>query len=571
MARRAKRASKWVADFETTTALGEDGRVRVWSWGLVNCDDFESFEWGDDIDTFIDRMAQLGETVYFHNLKFDVDFILPWLFEHGYTHTTSDNLGIKEFNTMIDGMGKTYSVKVRWHSGRETNFLDSLKLLAMSVAKIAKAFNLPMLKGDIDYHLPRPKGYVPTDEEIDYLRRDVLIVAAALNVLWAEGQIKMTSASNALHEFKKITGTKHFALMFPILDEEVDQAIRESYRGGFTYVNPKFQGFVVGRGSVFDVNSMYPAVMYQELLPYGKPYFEDGPPEPDWRHPLWVTQVTFTAYLKRDHIPCIQLNKGMHFSAAQYVTEIPEPVTMTVTSVDWELWNEQYDIYIDAWHGTWYFSAAPGPFNEYIDKWMEVKANSTGGRRQIAKLMLNSLYGKFGTATEITSKVPFMDEDGVVRFKPGVPETRDPVYIPMATFITSYARGRIVRAAQSQFHRFAYADTDSLHLIGDKPVEGLYVHPSDLGAWKREGAFKFALYAVPKRYTELMGEDEHGNPCHKWVTHAGGLRRDLHPVVRFSHYLRGHEFPDGKMVQTRVPGGAILTDQPFKFDALLAD
>ena len=118
-------------------------------------------------------------------------------------------------------------------------------------------------------------------------------------------------------------------------------------------------------------------------------------------------------------------------------------------------------------HGTerFEFRGSHGFFDEYVDHFMEIKKNSTGGLRQIAKLHLNSLYGKFATNPDITGKHPVM-EDNRVSLKMNEMEVRDPVYTPMGVFITAYARLKTISAAQSVYPHFAYADTDSLHLVG---------------------------------------------------------------------------------------------------------
>ena len=50
-----------------------------------------------------------------------------------------------------------------------------------------------------------------------------------------------------------------------------------------------------------------------------------------------------------------------------------------------------------------------GLFKGYIDKWIEVKneATRTGnkGMRQVAKILLNSLYGKFATGLIVQEKI----------------------------------------------------------------------------------------------------------------------------------------------------------------------
>ena len=42
---------------------------------------------------------------------------------------------------------------------------------------------------------------------------------------------------------------------------------------------------------------------------------------------------------------------------------------------------------------------------------MEIKKNSKGAQRFIAKRQLNSVYGKFATNPNITPKIPYIDDE----------------------------------------------------------------------------------------------------------------------------------------------------------------
>lgn len=63
-------------------------------------------------------------------------------------------------------------------------------------------------------------------------------------------------------------------------------------------------------------------------------------------------------------------------------------------------------------YGGWKFKSVKGLFTNYIDKWITKKIEATKehnlGQRTLAKLMLNSLYGKFATSLEVQSKVPIL-------------------------------------------------------------------------------------------------------------------------------------------------------------------
>jgi hypothetical protein len=554
-----RKRGDWVADFETTTKPDD---CRVWGWGLCNVEKAESVfdvEIGTDIDSFIERVSAMPAIVYFHNLAFDGSFIIDWLFRKGYRHTQDQYPRQGEFTSLISNMGKFYSITVAWDNGKRTEFRDSLKKLPMSVANVAKAFKQPEVKGDIDYHLDRPVGYQLTRDERNYIARDVLIVARALRTQFQSGMTRLTVGSDALFEFKNIVGKRIFDKFFPVLPSTMDAEIRNAYRGGFTYADERFRGELTRSGRVYDVNSLYPSVMYDRLLPYKEPVFFRGAPKPTTKHPLYIVSITFTAKLKPDHIPCIQVKGSSFFLATEYVREIVDPVTMMCTNVDLELWQDHYDLDILSYNGGWMFEGISGLFVEYIDKWMEVKANNDGGLRTIAKLQLNSLYGKFATNPNVTPKIPVMVED-VVKLVLGAEETRDPVYTAMGVFITAYARDVTVRAAQENYDVFAYADTDSLHLLTDSDPITLEVDSQKLGAWKFEYSFESARFIRAKAYMELLPPVVPF--ARKFVTHIAGLPDSIAKQLTFEDISNGRVF-QGKLLPKRVPGGIVLEETGF--------
>lgn len=541
-----------VADFETTT---REDDCRVWLWGVADAfAPHKTFTWGKDIESFLSYVStRVTSTVYFHNLAFDGKFILWRLLTAGYRHVEDDahKLRNREFTTLISKQGQFYSIRIKWDNGAITEFRDSLKKLPLTVEAIAKTFDAPVIKGDLDYHMERPVGYEATVEELDYLWRDVFIVCVALREQIKMGMTRLTVGSDSIAEYKRGMGGKTFKRIFPILSVSCDADIRRAYRGGFTYADPRFSGSVTPRGGkVYDVNSLYPHVMYSKELPYGEPTFSEELPDSG----LFVASITFTARLKPDHIPCISIKKSGAFITSEYVSAVDDPITLSVTNVDLELWREQYDIDILSCNGAWVFSGISGLFKDYIDKWMKVKSESDGGERFIAKLHLNSLYGKFATNPDVTRKVPYLDDD-VVRFKKGRDETRDPVYTPVGVFITAYARAITIREAQKHYRDFAYADTDSLHLLIDEHPEHLDVDPDRLGAWKHEYDFDYAIFLRPKAYTER-------EPDGTYHTHIAGLPVQLARNLRLCDYRDGSEIT-GKLAPRSVRGGVVLADTTF--------
>lgn len=590
------RRLNYAADFETTT---DPGDCRVWGWGLCAIPDdwaslgLDNVELGKSLQDFLAEVTQLGNAViYFHNLKFDGSFILDYLLRLGYEYNDERKSLPGTFKTLISSSGQFYTLTVSWENGYTTEFRDSVKKLPMSVAEVAKAFPFEMDghdlgKGDLDYRLERPIGWDITPEEAEYIKRDVLIIARALGQQFKVGLTKLTVGADALTEFRTLTGKKQYDSFFPTFSYELDAEIRRAYRGAFTYADPRFTGRVVRGGKVYDNNSMYPYIMYDRPMPYGMPQRFEGYQEPTPHRPLTIFSITFTAKLKPNHIPCIQIKGNSRFMPTEYLTRVKEPTTLMVTNVDYELMRDHYDLDVHEFGGGWAFTAANGIFDAYIEKWMKVKEHSTGGMRSLSKLQLTSLYGKFATNPDVTGKYPTL-EDEVVRLKLGKPEHRDPVYTPVGVFITSYGRDFIVRLAQQNYDTFAYCDTDSLHLLTDD-VPNLDIHDTRLGAWKHELDFTAAYYIRAKGYLEY-GRDprkpddplSYHNAIAGVPTYMSGALTfdDLvpgttisvrkknasteHEVTRSTGEPHGTVMMHGKLTPHRYPGGIVLEDTPFE-------
>ena len=562
---------KLMADFETTVNPSD---VRVWAGCAVDIEALEVVHIGNDLDGFMEFLSDKSVTCYFHNLKFDGEFILHWLLTHGFKYnpgTDEDGKRVamkdKEFSALITDDGLFYSIEVMFRRVNQkkvckTTFYDSLKKLPFKVAVIAKAFELQQSKGSIDYKADRPRGYEMTPEEKEYIITDCQIVAEALKIQLAQGLTKMTNASDALNGYKVIIGNR-FEKWFPVLPVELDLDIRRAYKGGFVYLNPKHRNARGLQGITLDVNSLYPSVMYYSLLPYGYPMYFEGKPEPDEKYPLYIVHLKTRFELKPGHLPTVQLKNNRRYVETEYLTTSrvkvgrdweDEPVEMWLTKVDYELMVDHYELEDLEFINGFKFKGAVGMFKDYIDHWMHIKETTTGALRQLAKLMLNSLYGKFATNPKARKKIPYLADDNVVRYKYGEYEEREPVYTAMGAFITAYAREKTIRSGQAVFDRFIYADTDSLHLIGQEPPEGLEIHPTHLGAWKNEGAFSDSKFLRAKTYMETVDG--------KTKVTCAGMPDNVKEKVTYDNFCPGSTF-EGKLMPRRYPGGIILEETTF--------
>lgn len=573
----------FVADFETTT---KEENCHVWAWALCEVGNSEDVTIGTTIDSFIDwcKSQKDNVKVYFHNLKFDGQFIMYWLLKHGFKHVKKDQRASSTFTSLISDKGLYYAIEVYFTvKGKKVNkvtFQDSLKLLPMSVDAIAKSFKLPIQKGSIDYtaHDDLPEGSPLTPEEEEYIRHDVQIVAHAIEYFYSQGLTKMTIGSCALDEYKKIISKRAFTRYFP--EPKYHDDVKQSYRGGFTYLNPKFTEKTVGKGIVLDVNSLYPSVMYDSYLPYGTPIFFRGKYEEDELYPIYTQMLRCQFELKEGKIPTIQIKGSMFFRGNEYLTSSNyEEVVLCLNSVDLELFFDHYDVYNLEYLSGWKFKATKGLFKEYIDKWsnnkIQAKLDGNHGLYLISKLFLNSLYGKFGSSTTVRSKIPYIDpEDDVLKYYDSEPESKKGIYIAMASFITSYARLKTISAAQSIMDnynagkskiQFVYSDTDSLHILSPdfELPEGLEISDTKLGAWKWEGKFTKAKFLRQKCYIELCSEDvDNPDPEYSLKVTVAGMPTSCHGEVNFRNFKIGASY-GGKKQPKIVHGGVILRDVDF--------
>lgn len=552
----------YVADFETT--LNEED-CHVWCFSITKISSADDCYVGNDIDEFFDYIKKLGNvTIYFHNLRFDGQFIIYYLLAHKYTHTTERKLVKNTFTTLISGLGIFYSITVKFENGNIIHFYDSLKKIPLKVKELPKAFGLEEAKGEIDYKKERPNGYIISKEEEEYVKNDTIIVAKSLEHQINEGLTKMTIGSDALNNLKSLIP---FSDYFPVLDNDIDDYIRKSYRGGWTYLNPKFANKDIGKMCVYDVNSLYPSRMRYCLLPYGMPiYFKDKYIK-DEKYPLYIAHIRACFTLKENGLPCVQDKSLRFFSPTEYIREylnINEPLDLYLTSVDLKLFMDMYDIiYIDYIDG-YKFQARYDMFNEYIDKWNNVKmeASKSGnkGLRTIAKLLLNNIYGKLATSTKTTRKIPYLKEDGIVGYKTEDDEIRKPVYTACASFITAHARDLTIRSATSCLDLFIYADTDSLHIfdIGKKP--NIAIDDVKLGYFKLESTPVRGRFLRAKTYIEEIYDEK--TKSYVLDVKCAGMNEDIKKLVTFDNFHYGFE-SNLKKHPKLVKGGVILEDIPF--------
>lgn len=570
----------YACDFETRN---EEDNCSVWHWGYAEVGNIDNWNWGIDIESFMEWCSKINDTIYFHNLKFDGNFIVSWLLRNGFTHNNEKKHKERTFKTLINKMGVWYSIEICWSVKRNrkivTKMYDSFKKLPFKLERIAIDLNLPLLKGEIDYNKKRPIGYQPTEDEIAYLRNDVQILALAMEIQYEENLQKMTIGSDCLNTYKEMLGNgdvkkgeKKYRKLFPVLDKHIDKVIRESYRGGWCYVNPKYKNILLKCGIILDVNSEYPWAMRENLMPYGVPMYFKGEYVPNKIYPLFIQQLECSFEIKKDHLPMIQIkNKPLHFKGNEYLTSSKGlRVQLSLTSVDLQLFFDHYEVINPKFIGGFMFKGAYGLYSDYIDHFMndKIKYKDVPSKKLKAKLLLNNLYGKMGTSIDVTSRIPMLDENEVVRLRVGESEESDPQYVATAAFTTSYARNLIIRTSQANYDRFVYCDTDSMHLLGkeipSEMIENNMIDKTALGKFDLEHTFVKAKYLFQKTYIyEAITYDKQGNEIGtETIVKGAGMTDEVKKHLNFDNFEPGAKVPGLKKSKT-VKGGVVITDKIF--------
>ena len=260
-----------------------------------------------------------------------------------------------------------------------------------------------------------------------------------------------------------------------------------------------------------------------------------------------------------------------------------------MTRTDFTLFKEHYNVEDFEILDGCYFKTYIGLFDEYINKYRKIKMTTKGAKRQLAKLMLNSLYGKTAASTDSSFKVAVLLNDGSIGFRTVDAADKPPGYIPIGSAITSYARNFTIRAAQANYYGsdksgFIYADTDSIHCdLPKEQIKGITLHDSDFCAWKIECEWDQGYFVRQKTYIEhVAGRDAHYEiKCAGMPSHCKDLflksigenieLKDLTPdesdFVNKKRSLQdfdiGLKIP-GKLLPKRIPGGTLLVETTYE-------
>lgn len=555
---------RYFADFENSTKVVE-GKVNTYLWGIVS-EDNSIREYGIDLSSFFSYISTLetNPIIYFHNISWDGNFIVHHLIDNGYKFVEKINRRTvtKEFTWICDYNTNIYQLVVKSRFGTIT-FLDSYKILISSVDNLGKALELNKLEIDYDkYDKFNSKDEVP-QELIDYLFRDIDIVRKFMDKFSEKvDKVKITIASTMYNEFRKFYRENNFRRDFEnVLTQEQWDLVKRSYAGGFTAISPRYVGVDLKNieGHSYDWNSMYPSIMKDYRMPYGKPtrYRIENTD-------LELYEIRIYKAIKVDNfLPANLTNNYSVGNGSKYFEEISD-VSIVIWKDEWEEIKKIYEIDYEIIETTYFRSKYV--FKEFIEKIKSEKVLATNPvDRYIAKIKQNSLYGKFGQSVERESKILVKDESMTLKGKRyGISQEwveqkitsrkTSLSYIPIASYITSMSRTLLYRAMFDNRETFIYCDTDSLYLTSEG--RNLKLDDNEYGFLKLE--HKFDRFKALKSKCYILNDIETG-----LVVKVAGLPESGKRTLNFDNFYRGYNLGKCKLQKKHNIGGLILEEVEY--------
>ena len=551
----------YCADFETTSyqQYMVEGQTRVYLWKLMGVDNLID-QIGISMESFINFIIGLGSCdIYFHNLSFDGEFILWYLLENSYKYD-EELKGDKTFKSIIDETGSIYSITIRHNQTTITELKCSYKLFPKSISDIGKLVGIEKLNETHDYN--EIKNYHSVEElpeeEIKYITNDVRIMVELIKYLQEKGVKGITMSTSAYKNWLKDKYSLCKNQMKKDPNEEIVEIVRKSYRGGITKVNQKYAGLEFNDVISFDVNSLYPSVMYENPMPVGegKIYksIEEG--KKDNRH-LFII-VAFVQYAKVRTGQHAFIGNTSGFSYARkysYDDELQNKMLY--------LWLDEFNLFKLVYDAQYEILKVVGwkkanfVFNDYIDRWYKVKENAKNDvERSLAKLMLNSLYGKFGMNDSRVTKIPVEIDDKIIYHT--MENNTTYYYKEVASYITSKARCKLASFMNRCGDNFLYCDTDSVYYIGHEIPELFkdVVDPKKLGYWKYEGHYTRFKALKAKCYLKQLDDGT-------IERRIAGCPKECAELINFDNFKPQLKLTNAKKCKKKVKGGIVIGNTDF--------
>jgi len=494
-------------DVETRN-LGGD--LLMVQWGIMD----EVFhETGHGmLDKFFEHLLKwpLPAIHYGHFAQYDWRYMMDWLAASGL----DIDIGMRTESDV-------YEIRIKNVKGETCVMRDSFALWSHSLKKFADTFTpeLPKLEIDIENFDPA------NPEHVEYADRDIWILLKGLPRLARLLDERFgvtpnaTAASTALKAWQATIpeGVTYYASDYG--DGVNEQFIRSAYYGGLVFLTDtkRYENCVT-----FDVNSSYPSVMLQYGVPYGIPahskdYHTD-------KMGIYSVRVKAPDNLRVAILPARDKKGVIRWYRGEFNTTCTNRELIFAAQHGYEI-LEVYDGLV--------FSDVIFPFNEFIEKCKTIRREFKGKpEEQLAKLMQNSLYGKFGSRRERTKVFlgTCVSEDDPI-WENAKPLCKDSEWFSVkeldeemrcnpawAVFITAHARLKLLQAVYSAgVENVLYGDTDSITLVDGPHTEDIDAG-DDYGQWKREKEWKQFRAIAPKVYSGILKDG-------RFVGAAKGLPR----------------------------------------------
>lgn len=295
-----------------------------------------------------------------------------------------------------------------------------------------------------------------------------------------------------------------------------NRAIATSYKGGINYANPMYQNKWIDEDVyVYDINSMYPWIYSTMPMPDIRTLRPVDSLTKDDLGFVMIERIVATTKLNR--MPLIKLKTGIkHPNSSHYLNNLSIDQMFVLTNIEYQYLIENYDIedigqvkFLKADENKELHEA----FSQFCQYWYKQKKD---GRKDgdktkewFAKLMLNSLYGKFGQFESKYENYHLTSENGIL-VKEDVSKYVDSMWdadLAVASYITAYGRVKLANDINTVgLDRFCYCDTDSLHVLGEAKELDVGL---ELGQWKLEGISKRSKFIQAKTYGELIDGEWH--------------------------------------------------------------
>lgn len=364
----------------------------------------------------------------------------------------------------------------------KVEFRDSLKKFPSSLQGVAVSLGLDGKDEKPDFNRVFDLDYRPTFNEIKYCIQDSRIIAHAISKEYDKGRMRLTASSESYNRI--VNEVAKFDTYFPQLSDYEDSFVRNAYKGGYVYLNPKYKNEEIRNIRVYDANSLYPAQMVYRPLPIGAGWRE--PPKREDQ--LYIVRYYAEFKLKKGFLPTIQIKGNTRYIGreSEYLKESDGLTELYQTNLDYELAHKHYNFKNEYGHEYITYNSKVGVLAPIILSNNERKERASiegnGYERLTAKLDSNMSYGAFGINPKGYGCEPRLKDDKIRLV--AVEESRKSRYVPYACFVTAWGRYTTITSAQANYESFVYSDTDSLHLTAD--AQNIEIDEVHLGKWKKE-------------------------------------------------------------------------------------